>query len=236
MEPIEEWINCIEGEDYEISNFGNFRRKMNNGTYKIIGGSILNCGKGYKYFQMKRDGKRKNILFHHLVAKCFIGERPDKYDIDHIDRNSLNNNVNNLRYVTHKENCRNTNRYREDIEEPNDKKERTKLLHKDYNEKNRDKVLLKNIEYNKKNKDLMNAKNKEKYSEEFNVVCSVCNETRIIKKKMYLLLVKREGGIESNICKICNSLKNLEKINDLQSKIKTIPSQENLLRMYSQGY
>lgn len=213
MDPIEEWINCIEGEDYEISNFGNCRRKMNNGIYKIINGSILNRGKGYKYFQINRNGKRINFLFHILVAKYFIGERPDKYDIDHIDRNSLNNNVNNLRYVEHIVNCRNTDRYREDIEETNIKKRKC-LLTKDYNEKNRDEVLLKKREYNKKNKDLMNAKNREKYSEEFNVVCSICNETRIIKKKMYLLLMKREGGIESNVCKICNSLKNLEKIND----------------------
>lgn len=95
-------------EDYEISNFGNCRK---NG--KIIKGSIQN--RGYKYFQVQRDGKRINKLFHHLVAEAFIGKRPNKYVIDHIDRNKLNNNINNLRYVTQQENMINTDKYRTDI-------------------------------------------------------------------------------------------------------------------------
>ena len=95
---MEEWKKCFE--DYEISNFGNCRR---NG--KIIKGSIQS--RGYRYFQLNREGRRKNMLFHHLVAEQFIGERPDNLVIDHIDRNKLNNNVNNLRYITIKENLQN---------------------------------------------------------------------------------------------------------------------------------
>jgi hypothetical protein len=102
----------IAFEDYEISNFGNCRR---NG--KEIKGSIQN--RGYKYIQLQRDSKRINLLFHHLVAKCFIGERPNDLVIDHIDRNKLNNNVENLRYITQKENMKNQDRYRDDIKEEN---------------------------------------------------------------------------------------------------------------------
>jgi hypothetical protein len=105
---MEEWKFAIE--NYEVSNFGNIRK---NG--KSIKGSITNRGGGYKYLQLQRDGKRKNILFHHLVAKLFIGERPQGMVIDHIDRNSLNNNVNNLRYITQLENSHNTSIYRTDI-------------------------------------------------------------------------------------------------------------------------
>ena len=98
----EEFKSCFER--YEVSNLGNIRKKLNNGNYKELKGSIQN--RGYKYFQTHREGKRTNHLIHHIVAKLFIGERPDKLVIDHIDRNPLNNKVENLRYITQKENTR----------------------------------------------------------------------------------------------------------------------------------
>lgn len=109
---MEEYKKCFE--EYEISNFGNCRRTLKSGEYRDVKGSI---NKGYRYFQNKKGVQRKNYLFHHMVAKCFIGDRPDNLVIDHIDRNPLNNNVENLRYITQKENLRNTDRYRDDIEE-----------------------------------------------------------------------------------------------------------------------
>lgn len=119
---MEEWK--IVFEDYEISNLGNCRR---NGI--TINGSIQN--RGYKYFQVQREGKRINKLFHHLVAEAFIGERPNGLVIDHIDQNKLNNNVNNLRYVSQKINCENHKRYRSDIE-TKDKKQRNRIFSKEY--------------------------------------------------------------------------------------------------------
>ena len=118
---MEEYRKCFE--DYEISNFGNCRRLLKDGTYRNVKGSIMN--KGYRYFQVGRKGKRQNFLFHQMVAKCFIGERPNlgcKVDIDHIDRNKLNNRLDNLRYVSHEENMKNQDRYRDDIKEQNKKK------------------------------------------------------------------------------------------------------------------
>jgi hypothetical protein len=108
---MEEYRTCFE--TYEISNYGNLRKKLFNGEYKSIKGSIQN--RGYYYFQVQRNKKRINLLFHHLVAEQFIGMRPEGLVIDHIDRNKLNNNVHNLRYITQKENCRNHDRYRSDI-------------------------------------------------------------------------------------------------------------------------
>lgn len=119
---MEEWKICFE--NYEISNFGNCRKGD-----KIINGCIQN--RGYRYFQVQRDNKRINLLFHHLVAKCFIGERPKKLVIDHIDQNKLNNNVDNLRYITQEENLKNTCKYRVDIE-TTDKKERQKIFQKEH--------------------------------------------------------------------------------------------------------
>lgn len=119
---MEEWK--IIFEDYEISNCGNCRKKG-----KTINGSIQN--RGYKYFQVQREGKRINKLFHQLVANAFIGKRPDGLVIDHIDQNKLNNNVNNLRYVTQEINMQNHKNYRSDIETKN-KKERKKIFQKEY--------------------------------------------------------------------------------------------------------
>ena len=117
----EVYKKCIE--DYEISNFGNC--KIND---KIIKGSVNN--RGYRYFQLTRNGKRLNYLFHHMVAYQFLGERPDDKVIDHIDRNKLNNNVSNLRYITQDENMRNTHNYRQDILETDDRL-RTNILSKE---------------------------------------------------------------------------------------------------------
>ncbi len=103
----ENWKCCLE--KYEISNLGNCRKKLANGNYKIIKGCIQN--RGYRYFQLNRENKRINYLFHHLVAQEFIGDRPENLIIDHIDRNKLNNNVNNLRYITQKDNMKNTDIY-----------------------------------------------------------------------------------------------------------------------------
>ena len=63
---MEEYKYCIE--QYEISNFGNCRRKLYDGSYKQIDGSINN--RGYKYFQLRREEKRINYLYRNL--KKFI--------------------------------------------------------------------------------------------------------------------------------------------------------------------
>ena len=66
---------------------------------------------GYKQLQLYFEGKRKFYLVHRIVAHVYLGldiENP-KQIIDHIDRNTLNNNVSNLRIVTHQQNQFNTN-------------------------------------------------------------------------------------------------------------------------------
>lgn len=52
-------------------------------------------------------GKKKKYTIHRLVAKAFIPNSNSDLEVDHIDTNRENNNVDNLRWVTAKENCRN---------------------------------------------------------------------------------------------------------------------------------
>jgi len=196
---MEEFKNCIY--DYEISNFGNVRRKLKNGEFKEVKGSVLNGGKGYKYFQVVRDQKRINYLFHVMVAKCFIGERPEGLDVDHIDRNTFNNNVLNLRYITHKENCINTDRYITDIEET-EHSIRKPLVDKRYRDIQGQKLLDKKKEYYNTHKENWKDENGNWIHKRVNVTCSNCGQTRSITKSS-----QRQS--KSDLCRRCSALNNL---------------------------
>ncbi len=46
-----------------------------------------------------REGKRVAVFVHTLVARAWLGPKPEGMQVDHFDRNSLNNSIENLRYV-----------------------------------------------------------------------------------------------------------------------------------------
>jgi hypothetical protein len=126
-EPLaEQWK--VFFESYEISDQGRCRRRLKTGKYTLVNGSVSN--RGYRYFQVQRDGKRLNKQFHHVVAAQFIGPRPDRLVIDHIDQCKTNNSVSNLRYITQQENMCNTSRYRHDL--PIDPIERRRAMQLEY--------------------------------------------------------------------------------------------------------
>lgn len=53
----------------------------------------------YLYWEKYTKGKTKHISVHRTVAEAFIPNPQNLPEVDHIDRNPLNNNVDNLRWV-----------------------------------------------------------------------------------------------------------------------------------------
>lgn len=62
---------------------------------------------GYYRVSVFIKGKQVHRLVHTLVAECWLGEKPEGYECDHIDHNNHNNHYKNLRYVTRAENLKN---------------------------------------------------------------------------------------------------------------------------------
>ena len=87
-------------ENYEISNLGRIR---NTKTGNIIKPDKEE--KGYCRLSIKVNGRKKHYPVHRLVAIAFIPNLLNKTQVDHIDNNKSNNRVDNLQWVTNKENC-----------------------------------------------------------------------------------------------------------------------------------
>jgi hypothetical protein len=98
MEDNENWSDIEEFENYEVSNLGRVR---NIKTRRIL--KTCNHG-GYVIVGLSSKCKRKTFPVHRLVAKAFIPNPENKPHVNHIDKNTLNNNVNNLEWNTALEN------------------------------------------------------------------------------------------------------------------------------------
>lgn len=100
----EEWRLFFNGL-YEVSNFGNVRRAVdgiNTKAGQLKKPSINTYG--YLIIGAYDSGKRKNIFVHRAVMDAFVGPCPKGMAVNHKDGNKLNNHLDNLEYVTPKEN------------------------------------------------------------------------------------------------------------------------------------
>ena len=93
---------------YAVDEDGSVWSKNYNKTGKMkkMKGGINRYG--YPYVIIRKDGKQKGKTVHRLVAQAYLPDYCEELSVDHIDRDKTNNNLSNLRMVTHQKNTFNT--------------------------------------------------------------------------------------------------------------------------------
>ena len=115
---MEIWKEIKGYESYEVSNLGRVKSLARIVTTakgsRVLKEKILKpASTGFKKLKTKhlgvfltKNGKAKTKKVHQLVAIAFLNHKPNghKLVVDHIDNNSLNNELGNLQIITNREN------------------------------------------------------------------------------------------------------------------------------------
>lgn len=112
---IEIWKDIEDYEGlYKVSNLGRVKRlERTDSNGRTLKEMIMKTNKNgdekkgyYERVYLSKDGIKKQMRVHRLVAQSFIPNPDNKQQVNHIDGNKLNNNVNNLEWVTGSENLK----------------------------------------------------------------------------------------------------------------------------------
>jgi len=98
---------------YQVSNQSTVKSLDRYANWKYnqkqsIKGKILSINQypnGYSYVSFSVNGKRRTQLLHRLVAQAFILNIENKPEVNHKDEDITNNKINNLEWMTSKENA-----------------------------------------------------------------------------------------------------------------------------------
>ena len=88
-------------ENYWIYDNGDI---YNENTQQVLKGSIGEHG--YRYYRLSKNNKKKMFYAHRLVAEAFLDNPSNLPVVNHKDGNKLNNNVDNLEWVSYSDNTR----------------------------------------------------------------------------------------------------------------------------------
>ena len=93
------WKRVSGFKNYEVSTLGRVRNCRR--------GNIFTPGigpNGYRQVGLRRNGIRRNLYVHRIVAQAFVPNPENKPQVDHKDRDVSNNCCSNLRWSTISEN------------------------------------------------------------------------------------------------------------------------------------
>lgn len=93
------FVPIKHNNNYKINNKGIIINKNN-----IVCKPFIN-NSGYYCIGLWANNIKTTYCVHKLVAEHFMENYDVDLNVDHIDNNKLNNDINNLQLITHKENC-----------------------------------------------------------------------------------------------------------------------------------
>ena len=87
-------------DTYAVSNLG---RVKNIKTGRIL--KPYKNNKGYMLVHLYKNGIEKKYLVHRLVITAFKANPDNKFEVNHRNEDKTDNRLNNLEWISHKDNC-----------------------------------------------------------------------------------------------------------------------------------